>query len=89
MNEIKSAKSLVTTASLTLSGEHQILEIPEGFELPGTEITITKDGDRLVLEAKREKRSLKDILDSWEPLTEEEWPDITDDDLGPLRDVDL
>jgi hypothetical protein len=24
-----------------------------------------------------------------EPLTEEEWPDITDDDLLPLDDVDL
>jgi len=89
MNEINHRIS-ESTANLTKEGRHQMVELPEGFELPGTQATIRKDGDRLILEPKPgKKRSLKELFDSWEPLSEEEWPDITDDDLGPLRDVEL
>lgn len=89
MNEIDHRIS-ESTANLSREGRHQMVELPEGFELPGTQVTIRRDGDRLILEPKKAgKRSLKDLFDSWEPLTEEEWPDIDEDDLGPLRDVEL
>jgi len=89
MNEINHRIS-ESTAKLTREGRHQMVELPEGFELPGTQATIRRDGDRLVLEPRPgKKRSLEALLNSWEPLSEEEWPDITDDDLGPLRDVEL
>lgn len=83
MNQIK-------TASLFRNGRNQAVRIPVEFELPGTEVTIRKEGDALVIAPKRStKRTLGELFDSWEPLTEAEWPDIEDKDLGPLRDVDL
>ena len=33
--------------------------------------------------------TLQAALAAMQPLTEEEWPDVTDDDLSPLRDVKL
>lgn len=54
--------------------------------MPDGQMTIRREGTRLVLEP---KRSLLAALDAMEPLSEEEWPDITDDDLGPLRDIEL
>jgi len=77
------------TVSLFRNGRNQAIRIPVEFELPGDEALIRKEGDRLIIEPKTWKKTLIDVLDSLEPLTEEEWPDITDDDLLPLDDVDL
>jgi antitoxin VapB len=82
MNEIK-------TASLFRNGRNQAVRIPVEFEMPGTEVTIRKDGDKLILEPKARRKTLIEALDEMETLTEEEWPDITDTDLLPPRDVEL
>lgn len=83
MNEIK-------TASLFRNGRNQAIRIPVEFEMPGTEVTIRKEGDALVIEPKINKPdNLRAILDSWEPLSEDEWPDVSDSDLGPMRDIEL
>jgi len=77
------------TVSLFRNGRNQAVRIPVEFELAGDEAFIRKDGDKLIIEPKKPAKTLAEVLDSMEPLTEEEWPDITDDDLLPLDDVDL
>jgi antitoxin VapB len=90
----KHAPSKTRTASLFRNGRNQAVRIPVEFELPGNEVTIRKEGDRLILEAKesddRKRRpDLIELLRSWEPLgPEDEFPDV-DEGLLPLRDVEL
>lgn len=70
------------------NGANQAVRIPKEFELPGQEATIRQVGNTLVLtpiEAK--KGSLRELLDSWEPM-EEEFPDV-DQGLLPLDDIEL
>jgi antitoxin VapB len=76
------------TASLFRNGRNQAVRIPVEFELPGNEVIIRKEGDRLILEP-RQKKTLLDVLDEMEPLTKEEWPDIDDSDVAPDDDVEL
>lgn len=82
----------IRTATLFRDGDGQAVRIPAEFELEAAEVTIRKEGGRLVIEPKAEagtaRPSLADLLNSWEPLTEEEWPDI-ERDREPPRDVKL
>lgn len=48
----------------------QAVLIPFEFELPGTNATMIRDGDKLVIAPVR-KRGLSALLDSWEPLLED------------------
>lgn len=77
------------TVSLFRNGRNQAIRIPVEFELPGDEATIRKDGDRLIIEPKRPEANWLDVLRSMEPVPREEWPDIDDSDLPPLRDINL
>jgi antitoxin VapB len=56
-------------ASLFRNGRNQAVRIPREFEFEGTEVTIHKEGDRLILTPVR-KNALLDLLASWEPLSE-------------------
>ena len=56
------------------NGRNQALRIPREYELPGDEAVIRKEGNRLIIEAVR-NRSLLAILAGWEPLPEE-LPDV-------------
>ncbi len=71
------------------NGRNQSVRIPRDFELPGTDATIRKDGDRLIIEAVKDRRSLADVLAELAalPPLDDDWPAITDDDLLPLDDV--
>ncbi|WP_137154038.1 AbrB/MazE/SpoVT family DNA-binding domain-containing protein [Rhizobium sp. FKL33] len=80
MNEIRHVK-------IVLKDGHRAVEIPEEFDFPGDEITMRKEGDRIILEPKREDRDLFEWLRSLEPL-DEEFPDV-DEGLLPVEDVDL
>lgn len=84
MNEHQPAR----TVSLFRNGRNQAVRIPVEFELPGTEAVMWREGDRLVLRPKH-RPTLAEVLDKMEPLTIEELPDVTDDDLLPLDDADL
>lgn len=77
------------TVSLFRNGRNQAIRIPVEFELPGTEAFIRKEGGRLIVEPKAPRRTLLEVLDTMEPLSQDEWPDVTDDDLLPLDDVNL
>ena len=81
MNHIKVDKSRVRTASLFRNGRNQAVRIPVEFELPGTEVTITKDGDRLIVEPKARSKSFLDVIAKYGPV---DFPDIDDSDLLPL-----
>jgi antitoxin VapB len=66
------------------NGRSQAVRIPREFELPGKEAIMRKEGERLVVEP-MPKRSLIELLDSWEPI-DEEFPPIED---WPPEPVDL
>lgn len=70
--------------SLFRNGRNQAVRIPREFELPGSEATIRKEGDRLVIEPAT-PTSLLDWLATLEPL-DETFPTI--DEL-PVEPVDL
>lgn len=73
--------------SLFRNGRNQAIRIPVGLELPGTEATIRKEGNALVIEPVVRKKTLVEVLDSLEPHPD--FPDIDDSDLLPLRDIVL
>lgn len=66
----------------------QSVNIPADLELPGEEAVIRKEGDRLILEPVRAKKSnLLEWLATLEPLDED--LSFLDEDLPPPRDVNL
>lgn len=75
-------------AKLFRNNKSQAVRIPADFELPGTSVMIHRDGDRLVIEPVRRK-NLLEVLAGLKPLAPHDaFPDI-DDDLPPVRDIDL
>jgi antitoxin VapB len=77
------------TASLFRNGRNQAVRIPVEFELPGDEVLISKDGDRLIIEPKSRKKNIVEILREMGPLgPEDQFPDV-DESLRPLREIDL
>ena len=52
------------------NGRNQAVRIPREFELPGEDAIMRKEGDKLIIEPKTKKRSLAELLASWEPLKE-------------------
>ena len=62
--------------SLFRNGRNQAVRIPREFELQGTQATIRKEGDSLVITPIRSNRLL-DMLARWEPL-DEDFPEVED-----------
>ena len=61
------------------NGRSQAIRIPREFALPGNEATITRDRKgRLIVESAK-KPTVTELLDSWDPLPEEEA-------LPPIKD---
>jgi antitoxin VapB len=65
------------------NGRNQAVRIPRGFELPGKEAILRKDGERLILEPTPPK-SLLALLDTLEPI-DEDFPPITDQPPEPVE----
>ena len=65
------------------NGRTQPVRIPVGFELPGNEAIMHRDGDRLVIEPVR-KRGLIALLKSMTSL-DEEFPEVHDPVPAPER----
>lgn len=72
--------------SLFRNGRNQAVRIPREFELPGNLATMTKQGDRLIIEP-AVKPSLFDVLADLLPLDEADWFDPIED--LPLDPVEL
>jgi antitoxin VapB len=58
------------------NGRNQAIRIPREWELSGTEATIRRDGNRLVIEPV-DGTSLLGLLATWEPL-DGDFPEVTD-----------
>ncbi|EJM98443.1 AbrB/MazE/SpoVT family DNA-binding domain-containing protein [Phyllobacterium sp. YR531] len=69
------------------NGRNQAVRIPVEFEMQGDTAIMHREGNRLVIEPVK-RRSLTEILATLPPLGEE-FADINNDDLLPLRDIDL
>ena len=69
------------------NGRSQAVRIPREFEIPGNEVIIHKDGDRLVIEPVARHSRLLDVLAALAPV-DDEFPD-TDQGLLPPDAVDL
>lgn len=79
----------IRKANVSQNGETQTVEIPADLAFDSTDLTIRRDGDRVILEQRKLKLSLIEALRQMEPLREEEWLRIDNSDLGPLRDIKL
>jgi antitoxin VapB len=82
------ADSATTSRRVRLfrNNRNQAIRIPVEFELPGTEAILSKEGDRLVIQAVQ-PGTLRELLASWEPI-EDELPNV-DEGLQPVRDIEL
>lgn len=74
-------------ARLFRNGRNQAVRIPREFELPGDEVIIHKEGDRLVLEPIAKRSVLLELLARWAPI-QDEFPEV-DPGLLPVDDVEL
>ena len=79
------------------NGANQAVRIPKEFELPGTNAVIYQEGNRLILEAvpdKPRKGTVAALLHALDEIAklgpcEDEFPDIGDEGLLPLDDIDF
>ena len=90
MNEIK----IIKADNIELRHDDdgaQVFVVPAGFELPEGEVTIRKEGDRLVIEPsapeKAGPKTWAEFFDNLEPV-DVDWPDL-DEGLLPLDDINL
>ncbi len=65
------------------NGRNQAVRIPREFELPGDDAIMRKEGDKLIIEVKEKKKTLIELLDSWEPI-DEPFPEINDPPPEPV-----
>lgn len=77
----------ICTVQLIKEGTQQTLLIPSEFNLSATKFTIREEDGKFILEPIKEQ-SLIEFLSSLEDL-EEDFPDIEDNDLLPLDDINL
>jgi antitoxin VapB len=79
-----------TTAKVFMDNGSRAVRIPTEFVLEGDEVTIRQEKDGAIIIQPTAPTGLLDWLATLEPLDDEEaLPEITDDDLPPLRDVKL
>ena len=72
-------------ARLFRNGRNQALRIPREFELPGNEVLIHKEGERLIVEPVLKKRTLSELLATLAPL-DEDFPQFDD---PPAQDEEI
>jgi len=65
------------------NGRNQAVRIPRGFELPGKNAVIRKEGEKLILEAVTPK-PLLEVLASLAPL-DDEFPEMADSSPRPVE----
>lgn len=79
------------------NGANQAVRIPKEFELPGVDAIIYREGNKLIIEPQKPKlekgspAALLAVLDELAKLgpCEDEFPDIGDEGLLPLDEIDF
>jgi antitoxin VapB len=71
---------------LVHNGRNQTLNIPQAFEMPGDDVVIRKEGERLIIEP-FQKKSLMELLATLENI-DDEFPNV-DEGLLALDDIEL
>jgi antitoxin VapB len=79
------------------NGANQAVRIPKEFELPGTDALIHREGNRLILEVvpdRPQKGTVAALMFALDEIAklgpcEDEFPDIGDEGLLPLDDIDF
>jgi antitoxin VapB len=69
--------SIERNVKLFRDGHDQAVRIPREFELPGDDAVMRKEAGKIIIEAKQNKSSLIDLLDSWKDC-DEEFPPVAD-----------
>lgn len=78
---------MVKHAKVFRNGRNRAVRIPVEFDFPGDDVTITKEGNRIIIEPVEQTTDLLEWLKTIEPW-DEEFPDV-DEGLLPLDDVKL
>ena len=74
-------------AKVFKNGRNRAVRIPVEFDFPGDDVTITKEGRRIIIEPVDREEEFFKWLASIKPW-DEEFPDV-DEGLLPLDDVEL
>lgn len=70
---------MVKHAKVFKNGRNRAVRIPVEFDFPGDDVTITKEGHRIIIEPAQKKGNLLEWLQTLEPLDEE----FNFDEKGP------
>lgn len=70
---------LVKHAKVFKNGRNRAVRIPVEFDFPGDDVTITKEGNRIIIEPAQKEGNLLEWLQTLEPLDEE----FNFDEKGP------
>jgi antitoxin VapB len=78
------------TAKLFMHGRSQAVRLPKEFRLPGTEVRVSKMGDKVVLEPmERPPFDAKKFWAEIDAIGDRSFPDVRDEDLRPELDDDV
>lgn len=91
------ADSGARAVKLFRNGANQAVRIPKEFELPGTDAVMHREGNRLILELvpdKPKKGTVAALLLALDEIAklgpcEDDFPDIGEEGLLPLDDIDF
>jgi len=80
---------MAKTAKIFMHGRSQAVRLPKEFRLPGREVRVSRDGDKVILEPLEkpafDSKAFWAKLDALGPL---DFPEVADDDLHPELDDD-
>ena len=86
MPALNESSQATKRAALFRNGRNQALRIPRAFELPGKEVMVYRDGERLIIEPIAQQPGLLAVLAGLKPVPEsfpdvDAWPIPLDDIL--------
>lgn len=83
--------TMADTAKLFMHGRSQAVRLPKQYRFAGTEVKVSRDGDKVVLEPVSKPFDVRAWRDRLDALGAEDFlPEgISDDDLLPARDISL
>ncbi len=75
------------TAKIVTEGGRQVVVLPEGFHLSGTELEIRREGDKVILEPVRRKPDLETWLALMEKHRTGDFPEVDHAQYGTILDL--